>query len=163
MDFEVGQLWTRGKGIWETGKRIVDVDRRGSVTFFKTEDKHGGDAAWISADLLAAWVEDSGSSLADQPDRKRIETMTQPTDLDAMAVCAIRYAIGRQSYIVGDAARWARDYGAKSGWVRGVVIRDLQEAAEREDRGLKGALGGEMDAKVWRAVLAELQALEPVT
>jgi hypothetical protein len=87
---------------------------------------------------------------------------TQPTDLDSMAVCAIRYAIGRRSYIVADAARWAREYGAKSAWVRSVVIRDLQEAIERADRGFAGVLGDPMDAKVWREVLADLQALAPV-
>jgi len=83
---------------------------------------------------------------------------TPPTDQDSMAVCAIRYAIGRRSYIVADAARWAREYGAKSAWVRSVVIRDLQEAIDKEDRGFTGALGDEMDARVWREVLSELQA-----
>ena len=77
MDFEVGQVWTRGKGVWEVGKRIVDVDRRRSVTFFKTEDKHGGDASWISADLLTAWVEDFGYSL-----KPRRCTMTDWTAID---------------------------------------------------------------------------------
>lgn len=64
--YEVGQVWKRGRGVWETGKRIVDVDRRGSVTFFKTECVHGGggDDAWISEGLFAVWVEESGSSLA---------------------------------------------------------------------------------------------------
>jgi len=60
-DFEVGQVWKRGKCIWETGKRIVEIDRRRSVTFLKTEHIDGGGTSWISVDVFTAWIEDSGS------------------------------------------------------------------------------------------------------
>jgi hypothetical protein len=64
MDLQVGQVWTRGKGIWETGKRIVDIDnQRRSVVFVKTESLYGGDAKWESVGLLSAWIEDTGASL----------------------------------------------------------------------------------------------------
>jgi hypothetical protein len=79
-------------------------------------------------------------------------------DVEGMALCAIRYTLGRMSYIVGDGVRWAREYGAKSAWVRGMLIRDLQEAVEREDNGFP-ALGMDMDSRQWRAVLAELLVL----
>jgi hypothetical protein len=62
-EFAVGQVWTRGKGIWRTGKRIVDVDRRLSVTFLKVESTWGGDASWISVGLFTAWIEDAGVTL----------------------------------------------------------------------------------------------------
>ena len=86
--------------------------------------------------------------------------MAEPTqDELTMALCAIRYTIGRMSYIVADGVRWARQYGTQSAWVRGILIRDLQEAVERADRGLP-ALGMEMDSNAWRAVLAELLVLD---
>lgn len=65
MGFEVGQTWKRGSGIWATGKRIVEVDSRRSVTFLKTEDLCGlPDRAWISADLFQVWIEASGATIA---------------------------------------------------------------------------------------------------
>lgn len=82
-------------------------------------------------------------------------------DAASMALCAIRYTIGRRSYIVSDGWRWAREWGAKSTWVRDVIRRDLREAAERD-----GALGDRHDERGWRAVLADLDALaekEPTT
>jgi hypothetical protein len=88
--------------------------------------------------------------------------MSQPSDEETMALCAIRYTIGRMSYIVSDGVRWARKYGNQSQWVRDVLIRDLQEAVEREDRGMR-ALGMEMDSRQWRAVLAELLTLQRLT
>lgn len=63
MNFEVGQVWTRGKGIWETGKRIVDIDRRRSITFLKTAYWIGGTEKWESAGLMTAWIEDTGATL----------------------------------------------------------------------------------------------------
>lgn len=72
-------------------------------------------------------------------------------DAENMALCAIRYTIGRRSYIVGDGQRWAREWGAKSKHVRDVIRGDLREAAERE-----GALGDPHDEAGWRAVLFDL-------
>jgi len=87
-------------------------------------------------------------------------TQTQEPDQDQaqMALCAIRYAIGRQSYVVSDAVRWARDYGRSSRFIRSVIIRDLEEAIQRQDNGFP-SLGGELDSKAWRAVLADLKAM----
>ncbi|MGG5810984.1 hypothetical protein [Falsiroseomonas sp. CW058] len=77
-----------------------------------------------------------------------------PRDAESMALCAIRYTIGRRSYIVGDGQRWAREWGARSAWVRDVIRRDLREAANRD-----GALGDRHDERGWLAVLADLDAL----
>lgn len=71
-----------------------------------------------------------------------------------MAVCAIRYCIGRQSYIVVEGIAWALYYGTHSQHVRNVIRRDLREAAERPD-----GLGSETDRRWWLDVLAELDAL----
>lgn len=85
--------------------------------------------------------------------------MTQPSDEETMALCAIRYTIGRMSYIVSDGVRWARKYGQESKWIREVLIRDLQEAVRHESNGSQ-ALGMKMDSDQWHTVLAELLALD---
>lgn len=85
--------------------------------------------------------------------------MDRQIDEFSMAICAIRYTIGRRSYIVSDGVRWARHFGNESPWVRSVITRDLQEAVERDDNGLP-SLGMAMDAQAWRVVLAELLASE---
>ena len=78
MGFEVGQTWKRGSGIWATGKQIVEVDNRRSVTFLKTKDLCGlPDHAWISADLFLAWIEASGSTLTPVPAEMRRSCWTR--------------------------------------------------------------------------------------
>lgn len=87
-------------------------------------------------------------------------------DAESMALCAIRYCIGRRSYIVRSGHAWARDWGRRSAWVRDVIRRDLREAAARCDRELAGDskypnewLGDPHDEAGWRDVLRELDVL----
>lgn len=82
-----------------------------------------------------------------------------PHDAESMALCAIRYTIGRRTYIVADGQRWAREWGAKSAWIRDVLIRDLREDVRRCDDGME-CLGDPHDERGWRAVLAELEKLQ---
>ena len=90
--------------------------------------------------------------------------MSRPDrDAESMAISAIRYTIGRRSYVVSDGQRWAREWGARSKWVRDVIRRDLREVAERCDRETDprfGWLGDPHDEAGWRAVLAELDAMD---
>lgn len=79
-------------------------------------------------------------------------------DAESMALCAVRYTMGRSSYIVGDGQRWARDLGKRSPQARAVMVRDLQESVDRCDAGCS-ALGMELDEAGWRMVLAELEAM----
>lgn len=85
-------------------------------------------------------------------------------DEESMALCAIRYTIGRRSYIVSDGQRWALEWGAKSEWVRDVIARDLQGAVETCDNAPPGTLyrplGDRFDEQGWRDVLARLQAMK---
>lgn len=88
--------------------------------------------------------------------------VTEPSREEClMALCAIRYTLGRRSYIVSDGVRWALHYGKLSAWVRGVVIRDIEELVERDARanGEFSFLGDEMDKREWLRVLRELKAL----
>lgn len=94
-------------------------------------------------------------------------TTDSRTDEFSMALCAIRYCIGRSSYAVDDGARWAREYGRRSPWVRETIIRDLSGLAERcdilatDDRPSCGLLGAPDAEATWRAVLAELRGMAP--
>jgi hypothetical protein len=81
------------------------------------------------------------------------------SDQESMAICAIRYTIGRSSYIVSDGQRWAREWGEKSKWVRDVIRRDLREEVQRCDDGFP-MLGEAVDEAGWRSVLADLDAME---
>jgi hypothetical protein len=121
--------------------------------FFRTDIPHATfDMIDENGDLFCRGIVFSMQALSqtNQPDHDR--------DRELMAVCAIRYAIGRQSYIVSDAVRWAREFGASSPSIRNVIINDLEEAVQREDNGFL-SLGAEMDSKAWRAVLADLKAM----
>ena len=80
------------------------------------------------------------------------------SDAESMAICAIRYTIGRRSYIVSEGQQWAREWGAKSKWVRDVIRRDLREAVRCRDEGFP-SLGTECDEVGWRAVLVDLDKL----
>ena len=80
------------------------------------------------------------------------------SDAESMAICAIRYTIGRRSYIVSEGQQWAREWGAKSKWVQDVIRRDLREAARCCDEGFP-SLGTECDEAGWRAVLVDLDKL----
>ena len=63
IDFAVGQVWTRRSGVWETGKRVIDMHRRQSVTFLKTTPLRGGKGVWESAGLMINWIDETGATL----------------------------------------------------------------------------------------------------
>ena len=80
---------------------------------------------------------------------------------DLMALAAVRYCLGRMSYIVGDCCDWLRAV-----WpdiqpsTRTTIARDIEEAIKRDDesRAEPGRehhpLGMEMDRSQWLAVRA---------
>lgn len=76
------------------------------------------------------------------------------SDEEEMALCAIRYCMGRQTYASEDGQRWAREWGARSRYVRVIIIRDIEAAKDR-----LGGLGDErIDKTSWLDVLKELKA-----
>ncbi|CAM6055279.1 unnamed protein product [Sphagnum tenellum] len=77
-----------------------------------------------------------------------------------MALCAIRYTMGRHSYIVSNGVAWARKYGAASPRVRDIIIRDIEEEIDRVNKGFTAALGSDLDAQAWREVLADLKMIQ---
>ena len=86
------------------------------------------------------------------------EMLTVPVftrDQIEMAHCAVRYCLGRMTYIVTDGCRWARLYAPHNEWFREQVIRDIEDA-ERMN-----SLGMECDAREWQRVLVDLQKMRP--
>ena len=84
------------------------------------------------------------------------------TDETSMAVCAIRYTIGRRSYIVADGWKWALRYALVSRPLRRTLIRDLEEKFEQAARSTSEyhPLGFDSDVAGWRDVLEKLKAME---
>jgi hypothetical protein len=81
-------------------------------------------------------------------------------DAECMAICAIRYCIGRRSPVVNDGQRWALDWGARSKRVRDALRRDLLWELQKYDAVPAGLwLGDEHDKTGWLDVLAKLDAI----
>lgn len=89
--------------------------------------------------------------------------MSAPLNLgrdDLMAVAAVRYCLGRMSYIVGDCADWlCQQWPNIKPSMRAVIERDIREAVQRDDEARERGdtykpLGMDMDREQWLRVLA---------
>lgn len=87
-------------------------------------------------------------------------------DLDTLVISAVRYALGRMTYIVGDTARIAATANITP-HAREVILRDLAEAIERDDyarsKGNDALYGGlplgmNCDRKEWELLYADLRS-----
>ena len=83
---------------------------------------------------------------------------------DLMATAAVRYCLGRRSYIVGDCADWLiQQWRNIDPRARVIIDRDIREAVARDDQarqeGSKNPpLGMDMDRADWMRVLAMIDA-----
>lgn len=69
---------------------------------------------------------------------------------DFVAISAMRYALGRRSYIVGMTTEWIRwNWSAFGQEAKEIMKRDLKEEIERTDR-IPGNLGMDFDEREWR-------------
>ena len=80
-------------------------------------------------------------------------TDAETTDAEMMALCAIRYCMGRSSYIVADGLRWAREWGEKSAVVKEILVRDIDN--------MPAGLLGHTHESEWRALADELRRTLP--
>lgn len=77
---------------------------------------------------------------------------------DLMAIAAVRYCLGRQSYIVGDCADWLHaQWPHISAHARSIISRDIDEAFTRDDAARASGseylpLGMDIDRRVWEGV-----------
>lgn len=93
------------------------------------------------------------------------DTQTRPWGRDdLMATAAVRYCLGRSSYIVGDCVDWliAQQRAISPNALR-IIVRDIREAMTRDDeareRGDKHLpLGMDMDRREWERALANVTA-----
>lgn len=79
---------------------------------------------------------------------------------ESILICAVRYALGRQSYIVGEVAQYVF-YKRKTLSVEciNIIVRDIEEEMERyHAAGQK--LGMECDEKIWAKLLEVLKSNE---
>lgn len=74
---------------------------------------------------------------------------------DLMAVAAVRYCLGRMSYIVGDCCEWLPQvWDTLEPNARTVILRDIDEAIKRDDEDREAGreyrrLGMDMDRAEW--------------
>ncbi len=77
---------------------------------------------------------------------------------DLMAIAAVRYCLGRSSYIVSDCGDWLiEQWPLISSGAQNTIKRDIEEAFQRDDEDRSAnrdykALGMDMDRRVWQQV-----------
>ena len=83
---------------------------------------------------------------------------------DLMALAAVRYCLGRSSYIVGDCVDWLHhQWGDMSPSIRATIARDVDEEFARDDQARERGenykpLGMDMDRRQWERARALWQA-----
>lgn len=79
------------------------------------------------------------------------------TDDEQILICAVRYALGRMSYIVGDVAQYVA-YKRKtlSKQCIDIIIRDIEEEIQRYHRS-GHTLGMQCDEMMWIRLLNVLK------
>jgi hypothetical protein len=93
--------------------------------------------------------------------------MTEITqdEADTAAICALRYAMGRMTYLVGDAADLIRHlWPSLSPSIRSVILSELREA-KAQDANVRASngdmfsrrLGMDCDRAVWVRLLSDLE------
>ena len=76
---------------------------------------------------------------------------------ESILICAVRYALGRMSYIVGEVAQYVF-YKRKTLSVEciNIIVRDIEEEMERyHAAGQK--LGMDCDERTWKKLLEDLK------
>ena len=77
---------------------------------------------------------------------------------DLMAIAAVRYCLGRMTYIVGDCCDWLRQVWTElEPGAQHVIQRDIEEAFKRDDEARERGeqykpLGMDMDRRGWEKV-----------
>lgn len=86
----------------------------------------------------------------------RSHAPVSPDDLWTLILCTVRYAMGRQTYIVGLAADMVRRYGASLDQRQvAQIAREIRDALAFEER-LGRQLGADMDHREWQRLADEI-------
>lgn len=79
-----------------------------------------------------------------------------------MAMCAVRYCIGRMTYVVSDCCDWLRAvWPHLREHTRNIIRRDIDEAIDDDDKALaqgmsRRRIGMQCDSDQWRRVARDL-------
>lgn len=92
-----------------------------------------------------------------QDNRANAQVHIQPNQFWLLILCTVRYAMGRTSYVVSEAAQLVKDYrryltDGQISQLRGEIEKEL---AQREALGK--SLGHLMDHETWRDLTEELK------
>lgn len=83
--------------------------------------------------------------------KKKIDTVPVSDDLRMILICAVRYSLGRRTYMPGLVTEWIME-NMKGKLPRGtieVLRRDIREQREMGERGGYEALGDDCDVRTW--------------
>lgn len=82
------------------------------------------------------------------------------TTEELVLICAVRYALGRQSYMVGVVADYVNSVKEKLSMnCRNIIVRDITEAIEfYHEHGT--TCGMECDERTWQNLLEALKGVE---
>ena len=84
------------------------------------------------------------------PKRKKTEQeLYDCEDLNAIYTCALRYAFGRMTYMPGLVTDYIRHADTVTDKELGIMIRDLQEEIETEERVGDKHYGMDCDKRTW--------------
>jgi hypothetical protein len=91
--------------------------------------------------------------------KKKSETIQVSDNLYTVAVCAVRYALGRRTYMPGLVTDWlmANFTGRMPRGTAEIMLRDIQEQREMGERARCDSLGDPCDVRTWEKFEAWLK------
>lgn len=83
--------------------------------------------------------------------KKKTETIPISDNLYIVAICAVRYALGRRTYMPGLVTDWvmASFTGRMPKGTAEIMMRDIQEQREMGERAGYSGLGDPCDVRTW--------------
>ena len=91
--------------------------------------------------------------------KKKPETIPISDNLYTIAICAVRYALGRRTYMPGLVTDWvmANFTGRMPKGTAEIMMRDIQEQREMGERAGFDSLGDPCDVRTWEKFEAWLK------
>ena len=91
--------------------------------------------------------------------KKKPETIPISDNLYTVAICAVRYALGRRTYMPGLVTDWVMENftGRMPKGTAEIMLRDIQEQREMGERAKYDSLGDPCDVRTWEKFEAWLK------
>ena len=83
--------------------------------------------------------------------KKKPDIVPLDEDLRTILICAIRYSLGRRTYMPGIVTDWIKGHCAgklPKGTIE-IMMRDIQEQREMGERANYDSLGDQCDVRTW--------------